>query len=84
LRFLCFENVGNYAVPYTCAVRPNHVWRPPVEKAGYTMEDVPKTWDAYYDFFKEVQKKLRAQGTRNGTALSNQPGRRASSARGKS
>ena len=29
------------------------------------MEDIPKTWDAYYDFFKEVQKKLRAQGTRN-------------------
>jgi multiple sugar transport system substrate-binding protein len=29
------------------------------------MEDVPKTWDAYYDFFKEVQKKLRAQGVRN-------------------
>jgi multiple sugar transport system substrate-binding protein len=29
------------------------------------MEDIPKTWDAYYDFFKDVQKKLRAQGTRN-------------------
>ena len=29
------------------------------------MEDVPKTWDAYYDFFKEVQKKLRGQGLRN-------------------
>jgi multiple sugar transport system substrate-binding protein len=27
--------------------------------------DIPKTWDAYYDFFKEVQKKLRAQGMRN-------------------
>ena len=44
---------------------PNHVWRPLVEKAGYKMEDIPKTWDAYYDFFKEVQKKLRAQGVRN-------------------
>jgi multiple sugar transport system substrate-binding protein len=29
------------------------------------MEDIPKTWDAYYDFFKEVQKKLRAQGQRH-------------------
>ena len=28
------------------------------------MEDIPKTWDAYYDFFKDVQKKLRAQGMR--------------------
>src|SRR5436305_9771704 len=29
------------------------------------MDDIPKTWDAYYDFFKEVQKKLKAQGARN-------------------
>jgi multiple sugar transport system substrate-binding protein len=46
-------------------VLPNHIWRPLVEKAGYKMEDIPKTWDAFYDFFKEVQKKLRAQGVRN-------------------
>ena len=45
-------------------VLPNHIWRPLVEKAGYKMEDIPKTWDAYYDFFKGVQKKLRAQGMR--------------------
>jgi multiple sugar transport system substrate-binding protein len=65
----CYNSIEKrrsyYVVPYTCAVRPNHVWRPLVEKAGYTMEDIPKTWDAYYDFFKEVQKKLRAQGMRN-------------------
>ncbi len=29
------------------------------------MEDIPKTWDAYYDFFKDVQKKLRDQRVRN-------------------
>jgi multiple sugar transport system substrate-binding protein len=53
-----------YGVPYTIGVRPNHIWRPLVEKAGYTMEDLPRTWDAFYDFFKDVQKKLRAQGER--------------------
>jgi multiple sugar transport system substrate-binding protein len=53
-----------YGVPYLTAALPNHVWRPLVEKAGYKIEDIPKTWDAYYDFFKEVQKKLRAQGDR--------------------
>jgi multiple sugar transport system substrate-binding protein len=53
-----------YGAPYTIAARPNHIWRPLVEKAGYNMEDLPKTWDAFYDFFKEVQKKLRAQGER--------------------
>ncbi len=29
-----------------------------------TMEDIPKTWDAYYNFFKDVQKKLREKGMR--------------------
>ena len=48
--------------PYTQASLPNHVWRPLVEKAGYKMEDIPKTWDAYYGFFKDVQKKLRDAG----------------------
>jgi multiple sugar transport system substrate-binding protein len=65
----CYNRVekkrGYYGVPYTSAVRPNHIWKPLVAKAGYKMEDVPKTWDAFYDFFKEVQKKLRAQGERH-------------------
>jgi multiple sugar transport system substrate-binding protein len=64
----CYNSVEKrrayYGVPYTSAVRPNHIWRPLVEKAGYTMEDLPRTWDAFYDFFKDVQKKLRAQGER--------------------
>ena len=65
----CYNKVEKrrsfYGVPYTVDVFTNHIWRPLVEKAGYSMEDLPKTWDAYYDFFKDVQKKLRAQGVRN-------------------
>src|SRR5215831_17945453 len=65
----CYNSVEKkrtyYGVPFTMDVLPNHVWRPLVEKAGYKMEDIPKTWDAYYDFFKEVQKRLKAQGVRN-------------------
>ena len=53
---------GYYGVPYTTAALPNHIWRSLVEKAGYKIEDIPKTWDAFYDFFKDVQKGLRAQG----------------------
>ena len=53
-----------YGVPVTAAVVPIHIWRSLVEKAGYQMSDLPKTWDAFFDFFKEVQKKLRAQGMR--------------------
>jgi multiple sugar transport system substrate-binding protein len=65
----CYNNVTKkrsfYGVPYDQGALPNHIWRPLVEKAGYKMEDIPKTWDAYYDFFKDVQKKLRTQGVRN-------------------
>jgi multiple sugar transport system substrate-binding protein len=65
----CYNNVQKkrsfYGVPLTMDVLPNHIWQPLVEKAGFKMEDIPKTWDAFYDFFKEVQKKLRAQGVRN-------------------
>jgi multiple sugar transport system substrate-binding protein len=52
-------------VPDTTGALPNHVWRPLVEKAGYKIEDIPKTWDAFYSFFKGVQKNLREQGVRN-------------------
>src|SRR5712671_7411435 len=45
----CYNSVTKkrsfYGVPYTTAVSPNHVWRPLVEKAGYKIEDIPKTWD---------------------------------------
>src|SRR5690349_15665978 len=65
----CYNNIEKkrsfYGVPYTVGASMNHIWRPLVEKAGYQMSDIPKTWDAYYDFFKDVQKKLRVQGMRN-------------------
>jgi multiple sugar transport system substrate-binding protein len=64
----CYNNAEKrrsyYGVPITTGAQPHHVWRSLVEKAGLKMEDIPKTWDAYYDFFKEVQKNLRARGER--------------------
>ena len=65
----CYNNETRrrsfYGVPFTGATLPNHIWKSLVEKAGYKIEDIPKTWDAHYDFFKDVQTKLRAQGMRN-------------------
>jgi multiple sugar transport system substrate-binding protein len=55
---------GMYGVPLRAAVVPCHIWRPLVEKAGMKIEDIPKTWDAYFDFFKKVQDNLRKQGER--------------------
>src|SRR6516225_5640143 len=69
LNTYCYNNVEKkrsfYGVPDITSALPNHIWRPLVEKAGYKIEDIPKTWDAYYDFFKDVQKKLREQRVRN-------------------
>ena len=65
----CYNNNtkkrGIYGVPYTIDVFTNNIWQSLVEKAGFKMEDVPQRWDAFYDFFKGVQKKLREQGMRN-------------------
>src|SRR5215470_6883037 len=55
---------ATYGVPIRAAVAPTHIWKSLVEKAGMKMDDVPKTWDAYFDFFKKVQDVLRKQGER--------------------
>ena len=54
-----------YMAPMKIFGCPFHVWRSLVEKAGYRISDIPNTWDAFLDFFKPVQDKLRAQGLRN-------------------
>jgi multiple sugar transport system substrate-binding protein len=56
---------GGYLIPYKTAVLPFHVWTPLVEKAGFKLSDAPKTWDAFWDFFKPMQAKLRDAGMRN-------------------
>src|SRR5579884_351251 len=54
-----------YAVPIGGAVWPFHIWGSLIEKAGYKVSDLPKTWDAFCDFFKPVQRGLRARGLRH-------------------
>jgi multiple sugar transport system substrate-binding protein len=53
-----------YSMPIKCSTLLNSVWRPMVQEAGFTDADIPKTQDAYYDFFQTVQDKLRAKGKR--------------------
>ena len=62
-----------YLVPDRAAVLPFHIWNSLVEKAGFTMSDAPKTWDAFWDFFKPMQKELRGKGMRGIYALGLQP-----------
>jgi multiple sugar transport system substrate-binding protein len=54
-----------YAVSMKCSAVPFNIWRSLIEKAGYKVDDIPNTWDAFLDFFMSVQDKLRAQGMRN-------------------
>ncbi len=53
-----------YLVPVKQACAPFHIWGDLVRKAGFKLSDTPKTWDAFWDFFKPVQKQLRAKGMR--------------------
>ena len=62
-----------YYAPCKTAVLPFHIWNSLVEKAGFKMADAPKTWDAFWDFFKPMQKELRGKGMRGLYALGLQP-----------
>ncbi|HEX2680890.1 MAG TPA: ABC transporter substrate-binding protein, partial [Candidatus Dormibacteraeota bacterium] len=55
---------GYYMAPMKISGWPFHIWRSLVEKAGFKIENLPKTWDAYLDFFMPVQDELRKQGMR--------------------
>jgi multiple sugar transport system substrate-binding protein len=69
----CYNNATKkrsyYGVPITGSTLPFHIWNSLVEKAGYKLSQAPKTWDAFWDFFKPVQDKLRTQGMRNVFAM---------------
>jgi multiple sugar transport system substrate-binding protein len=54
-----------YMIPNRMTVWPFHVWKSLLDKAGYKPSDIPKTWDAFLDFFPPIAEKLRAQGNRN-------------------
>ena len=51
---------GYYGVPFKGATLNIPTWKSLIEKAGYKVSDMPKSWDPFFDFFEDVQKKLRA------------------------
>ncbi|MBV8915471.1 MAG: carbohydrate ABC transporter substrate-binding protein [Acetobacteraceae bacterium] len=63
-----YNNVGHkrsiYGVPLKQQALHYSVWLTMVEQAGYKESDIPKTWDAFFKFFEDVQTKLRAKGQR--------------------
>ena len=61
---------GYYMIPNRMTVIPFHVWKSLLDKAGFKPSDIPKTWDAFLDFFPPIAEKLRAEGMRNVYAYS--------------
>ena len=55
---------GIYAIPVKCATLMENIWRPMVEEAGFQVDAIPATQDAFFDFFQAVQDKLRSKGRR--------------------
>jgi len=48
------KKYSNYSVPIKCSTLMHNVWRPLVEEAGFSDADIPKTQDAFFDFFQTV------------------------------
>ena len=40
-----------YALPFGRSTNHLHVWRNLLEQAGFTLEDIPKQWDAFWSFW---------------------------------
>jgi len=53
-----------YGVPIRGACVPCHTWKSLVERAGMNLAERPRTWNAYFDFYKKVQDNLRKKGER--------------------
>jgi multiple sugar transport system substrate-binding protein len=54
-----------YQVPMKGVPVPFHIWKSLVEKGGGKISELPKTWDAFLNYFKPVQENLRKEGMRN-------------------
>jgi multiple sugar transport system substrate-binding protein len=53
-----------YAIPLKQQALHDFYWRPLIEKAGFTDADIPREWDAYWQFWRTVQDKLRDERMR--------------------
>lgn len=54
-----------YAVPINQLTIHIFYWRDLLKQVGRTQNDIPKEWDAFWGFWKQVQDELRAQQKQN-------------------
>jgi multiple sugar transport system substrate-binding protein len=54
-----------YGLPIARSTNYLHVWKPLLDKAGFTLEDIPKEWDAFWSFWcDQVQPAVRRATSR--------------------
>lgn len=51
-----------YAVPIQQQSMHVHYWQDLLEEAGFTAADIPRTWDEFWLFWRQVQDNLRDRG----------------------
>ncbi|MDJ0697901.1 ABC transporter substrate-binding protein [Mastigocoleus sp. MO_188.B34] len=56
------QKFSYYAVPFKQSSVHLHYWRSLLNEAGFKSSDIPHEWDAFWDFWKQVQRKLEANG----------------------
>ena len=55
-----------YALPWGRSTNHVHVWNSLLEQAGFTLDDIPREWDAFWSFWcDEVQPAVRRATGRN-------------------
>ncbi|WP_424102438.1 ABC transporter substrate-binding protein [Moorena producens] len=54
-----------YAVPIAQTTVHVHYWRSLLEEVGLSDREIPQEWDAFWNFWKQAQNKLRASGRKN-------------------
>jgi len=55
-----------YAVPIHQATMHIYYWRDLLSEVGYSEKDIPKEWDAFWEFWKKVQDDLETKNKSNG------------------
>ena len=53
-----------YLCPIKQGATPFHLWGDLVQRAGFKLDDAPKTWDAFWKFFMQIPAPLRSKGMR--------------------
>jgi multiple sugar transport system substrate-binding protein len=56
------EKFAYYAIPFKQSSVHLHYWRDLLAEAGFTAANIPQEWDAFWQFWQQVQDSLQAQG----------------------